>query len=154
MRGQQVPLEPVTSRQCRFGERAGLLEQMGRAGYHDQLGDAAQGRSSTTVQFQDVQVGAADEKESGRPHLAEPLAGKVRATTPRHDCSDLIAELGGGVQGGPSTRAGAEVPDPATSRVLPFERPPGRSDEPAGEQRDVEDLFTVCLLYTSPSPRD
>jgi hypothetical protein len=94
--------------------------------------------------LQDDVVGAADEEERWRPHLAQVRHRQVGPAAARDDRADACARFGRGPQRGGRAGAGAEVPDRQV-RVLGA-RVVGDRGEARREELDVEDVAAVALL--------
>ena len=110
--------EPVARVICDGRQRSGFLEQMRGTRYDDQHAHAPQLSLGLPVELEHRTVCASDNQQRGCAHERQARAGEVRAPTARDDRGHVRIRFRGRQQGGGSTGARSEIPDPV-----------GRSDE-------------------------
>ena len=139
----QVTASRATSRSApRF------LEQVARAGDHEQRLGRLHSRRRLFVQVQHVAIILADDEQRGGGDAREPAISKIGPAAARHHGGDQARRLGGGDQRRRRTRARAEVSERrGPGKRLPG-RPPRRGAEAACEQGHVEARPGVgCLRF-------
>lgn len=90
-------------------ESAGFLEEVGGPGDDLEAGRRAELGLGAAVELEHDFVASADDQQRGGPHQSEAVPGQVRPPAPGDDGRDAPGMIGGGDEGGGSTRAGPEV---------------------------------------------
>ena len=122
---------------------------MARSGNDLQRLGCSQPGQGLLVQFDDAEIGAADDQKSGCPHLVERIAGEVRAPAARHRCADTARKFSRRNQCRRGSGAGAEQPKwKLGNRRLAID-PMDSVGKPVRQQRDVEHVGAVGFLRRS-----
>ena len=91
----------------------------------------------------------AHDEERWSVHLGEPRCRQVRAAASRDDRGDLLGQIGRRPERGGRAGACPEVGRRETANVRTLAESPCRTDQPPGEQVDVEDVGAVSFLLGS-----
>ncbi len=95
-----------------------------------------QSRQGLLIEFDDAEIGAADDQKSWCPHLVERIAGEVGAPAARDHCADAARKLCRRDQGRRRSGAGAEQPERKLGdRRLTID-PMDGVDQPVRQQRE------------------
>src|SRR2546428_6483235 len=134
----EVALEPGDRELAHVRERAGLFEQVPRAGDDDQLVMCAQELRRVPVELEHLRVALADDQQRRREHANQLLTGQVWAPAARDDRCDLLAHRRRREQGGRGACGGTEVADGKGLQPRPRAQLARELLEPPRQQRDVE----------------
>ena len=133
-----MALKPLTCQPRHLVKGTRLFEEMCRSRDDHELLFAAELRERYLVQFNYLDIVAADDKQRRRTYAGQCRSRQIGPPAARYDRAHLIRTLGGCNQRGSSAGAGTEVADQKVVGVGELSEPVGRVHEPFGEQFDVE----------------
>src|SRR5207248_747057 len=134
----EVVREPLRCERANDLQRAGLFEEMRRAGDSLELLLSPQHRERLAVETKDHVVGSSYDQERRRAHLDEQLSGEVGPSAARNHRRDAIGLACGGHQSRRCARTRPEQADRKSSGLLVVRQPLHCSGETVREQPDVE----------------
>src|SRR5581483_2483856 len=124
-------------------ERPRLLAQMSGAAHDLQARRAGQLGHGAAGQLDDDAVVLSNDQARRRQNVSEGVGSEIRASTPGNDGRDPLRSPARCRQGRCRSRAGAEQPHGKAGRGRLLLEPVQRVLEPAGEERDIEDLAAI-----------
>jgi hypothetical protein len=129
-----------------FGNRSRFFKEMCRSGYDDEFAVGAYLRCGFTIEFQNDVVGAADDQQRRRPHVAQMASSQIGTAAARDDGPDPIRQRRRGNQRRSRARARSEIPRRQVRQSRLCVRPPRRADQAARQQADVESKLTRAAV--------
>jgi hypothetical protein len=144
-----VPGEPARREVGDLLERARLLEQVRGAGNHRQLRRRLEPLQSELVEAEDVDVGASDDQQGGRPDSRQAIRREIGAAAAGHDGLDAVRLLSGRDKRRRGTGTGAEVTRAKAREPRLARRPIPDGLEPLREELDVEDIAAIGRLLVA-----
>src|SRR5271166_656603 len=119
---------------------------MARAGYDFERLWSAESRQSLMVEFDHAVIRAPDDEERRRVDTIENRLRQIRPPAPRYDGPDTPAEFRGRDQSRGGAGARAEQSERHLMKLRVLIEPVDGVNQPAGEQRDIEDVGAVALF--------